>query len=530
MMSPNSSPNDTHSRQTCYGLRIESHAIQLAIAVPDGDRRYRLEFDEVECSHSGGWMSRRGAEEFESALETLIERHDVQRMPVAVSLDGDFCVTRVVMGSNAEVDAELETLADRIPRYLQLGPGEKVTGSARINIEPGLYYVVTGVVNKALIQNIYDAFRTVDVDVAWIEPSLVSLARLMGRDQGVGDRPVLIADGMGKQWDVGIACAGRLLLDYRPAAAHNTAGFCDAITSHFARLKRYCHRHRRVTNEDLTELLVCGRSEKTHEVIEAFQKSSPLTTRLMEVPSLPSLYTIDEEHCTSKFVPPVATVFPLMVGTEANEVPDLFEQVRRAPDLSLGQKMVYQCWPIAVACLTLFIAYGLVANARHRHDEMAGGRAAMESEITASQAKYSSLSKQRSELNHLRDISEHLTEPDWNQLFNYIVKSLPPAIKMDEFRIDNGASILINGTTTDETLIYDLVNSLRRLPGIRQVALNGTIPDLESRSTRFTVQLTTRKESVTRTAPSITDPAYVDPAYADPTFADPKIEWEDPDV
>ncbi len=529
MKSPNPHPKTNHERQACYGLRIESHAIQLAIAIPDGPERFRLEFDDVQCGHSAGWMSRRGAEEFESALETLIERHEIGRSPIAVSLDGDFCVTRVVMGSSAEVDAELKTLADRIPRYLQLGPGEKVTGSARMTIEPGLQYVVTGVVNKSLIQNIYDAFRGAGVEVAWIEPSLISLARLVGRDQEIGDRPVLVADGMGKQWDVGIACAGRLLLDYRPAAAHNTSAFCDALTSHFSRLKRYCFRHRGISSEDLNELLVCGSPEKTEGLLKAFAASSPLTPRLMEVPSIPHLYSIEEAFQTSNYVPPVATVFPMMIGTNANEVPDLFEQVRRAPDLTWGQRLIHQCWPIAVASLTLIVAYGLVTRERRQHEHLTAGRAAMESEISISQAKFTSLTKQRSELNHLESIAKNLEEPDWNQMLRFVTKSLPESMKLEEFRVDSGTAILINGTTMDETLIYDLINTFRRLPGIGQVALNGTIPDLESQTTRFTVRLAIQPTS--KAVATVSTTASLKEVSIDSSSLGlPPQGWEDSDV
>ena len=89
----------------------------------------------------------------------------MRRQQVAVSLDGDFCVTRVTMGTAEEVDRELEMLADRIPRYLQLGPGEKVTGRSRIKIEGNIEYSVTGVVNRSLIQLLYETLRALDIDV-----------------------------------------------------------------------------------------------------------------------------------------------------------------------------------------------------------------------------------------------------------------------------------------------------------------------------------------------------------------------------
>ncbi|MGI9473204.1 MAG: hypothetical protein ACR2NZ_16805 [Rubripirellula sp.] len=76
----------------------------------------------------------------------------MRRQPVAVSLDGDFCVTRVTKGTSDEVDVELSMQSDRVPRYLQLGLGEKVTGSVRKKIAPTVEYAVTGVVNRSLFR------------------------------------------------------------------------------------------------------------------------------------------------------------------------------------------------------------------------------------------------------------------------------------------------------------------------------------------------------------------------------------------
>ena len=165
-------PAESEVDARCFGLRIESHVLQVAIATRLPDGRHGLEIDEIECSSPAGWLTAAGSQQFLDALEMLVERHDMRRQKVVVSLDGDFCVTRVTMGTTEEVDAELRMLADRVPRYLQLGPGEKVTGASRKRIAPTVDYAVTGVINRSLIQLIYDALRETDIDAAWVEPSI----------------------------------------------------------------------------------------------------------------------------------------------------------------------------------------------------------------------------------------------------------------------------------------------------------------------------------------------------------------------
>ena len=145
-----------------------------------------------------------------------------------------------------------------MPRYLQLGPGEKVTGCARTKIAPTVDYAVTGVVNRSLIQLVYDALRDSDIDAIWVEPSLVSIARLVGEAKIGGDQPVMIVDGTGNQWDVGIACSGRLLLDYRSTSATTEEAFRNALDGHISRLKRFCHRRRDIVTGKLSQLLKNG--------------------------------------------------------------------------------------------------------------------------------------------------------------------------------------------------------------------------------------------------------------------------------
>ena len=488
MSQPTSQPI---SHEPCFGLRIESHVVQAAIASPTPEGLYQLSFDEIVCPIASGWLTVSGAAELLAALETLVERHQMRRHQVAVSLDGDFCVTRVMMGTHDQVDHDLEMLADRIPRYLQLGPGEKVTGNARGKIDNATDHSVTGVVNRSIIQVIYNAFRSIDVDVAWVEPSLVSLARLAGQDKDFNERPVLIADGMGKQWDVGIAFAGRLLLDYRPAAANNNEGFCKVLEGHYARLKRFCARHRGIVTDELDELLICGDEEKTKDVLERLSDSSRLKPSRLQIPHLPQLYEVSPADQRTRNVPAVATVYPLLVGTRHEDVADLLEQVRRAPDLSLGQQIVKQCWPILVATACLIIAYGLVSSERRRHKGSHGGRAALQAEIIATGVKQTRLSRDREELNYLLRIDKLSTEPRWDEMFWRITKMLPPSVKLNEFRVNSGSVVLLEGTTLEETMIYELVNSLRHLPMVSQVALMGTTPNNEDRSTRFSVQLTT---------------------------------------
>lgn len=489
----------------CFGVRIEHHVLQVAVATLTPSGTYQIELDEVVCEHDGGWLSTDGSAGLIGALELMVDRHQMRRQPIAVSLDGDYCVTRVTIGSHENVDQELVRLADRIPRYLQLGPGEKVTGSARFKIDAKTDYAVNGVVSRSIIQLLYDAFRTADVEVMWIEPSLVGLARLIGHSTLYGDQPVLIADGTGRQWDVGIACAGRLLLDYRPATATSASGLRLALDGHIIRLKRFCHRHAHATAGELNQILICGDGDKPAEAIEILGDGLGVTPVVLSVPDLPEVYSIDETSRHSSCVPAVATVFPLLIRTPPIEIPDLLAQVRRAPDISLRQKLIREYWSVAVACLILVISYGLVSGERERHAEQHMDRSELQSEIIASNVKFGVLGRRREHLGYFQRIQSQVDQPDWVAMLTDVTGCLPPTAKLNDFRLGGDGSVLMDGSVMDASTVYELVNTLRQLPNVTQVALKGTTPQPDTQATRFLIRLATRRAAET---PDPNQPGY----------------------
>ncbi|MEM9587600.1 MAG: hypothetical protein AAGA03_09990 [Planctomycetota bacterium] len=474
-----------------FGLRIENRLIQLAIGDPLGDGRYQITLDERECTAASGWLKSQSPELLTAALEDLQRAHEIRRHPVAISLDGDFCVTRVTTGSPQQVDRDLSLLNQRIQRYLKLGPGGKVIGQTRIKLEPTVDYAMTGVANGTLIQLLYESIRNCDLNVVWVEPSLVSLSRLSNYLPKMQDQSLLIADGAGDQWDVGLASEGRLLLDYRPSAAKDVDTLCRALESHFSRLKRFCARHRQITENELNQLLVCGDDAKIDDAVRAFSDNESIEATAMTVPAIPDVYEVDPNDRGNRSVPAVASILPLLTGQPVDQIVDLLQGVRRDRGLSRSLKCAITFLPAVAASLILAVVFGLLTYQRNHMESYAKRQAEVQEEFNQTIVQMNTLGKQRVELNYLQIIQENTREPDWTRLFDRVTSSLPTTLKLDEFRVDSGKVIRLTGTSVDDGAIYELVNHLRRLPGIDQVALKGTNPVTNSDETRFRLRLTT---------------------------------------
>ena len=292
---------------------------------------------------------------------------------------------------------------------------------------------------------------------------------------------------------MGIACSGRLLLDYRPASATDEETFRDALDGHISRLKRFCLRHRGVATGELSRLMICGTGEKPKRAVELMGDSLGVKPEILRVPKLDSLYEIDEQTLQSHSVPAVATVLPLLIGVLPADVPDLLDQVRRAPDLPWATRVCQTGWPVAAALLILFISYGLVSSQRRARAGTVEGRAEIQSQIDATEVQFAQLSENRELLGYLKQIQSRTIEPDWDLMLGRITKSLPDLSRLNEYRVESDGHVVLDGTVLDESIVYDLVNSLRELPGVTGVALKGTTPEESVQGTRFVIRLTTSR-------------------------------------
>lgn len=471
----------------CQSLR-ESEAQSLGEPVESVGKKVARDAIAVD-----DWLAGPGNLRLRRAIMDLMSRHHIGNAQVAVSLSGDFCVTRISTGTIEHVDEELEALASRIPRYLQLGPGGKLTGQVRETLTPGIDHALTAVGNHTRLQTLYEAFADCDVRVAWIEPSLVSMARLIGMLGIDEDKPVLIADSFGQSWEVGIAHQGRLLLDYRPAAAYDSTTFARAIDQHLARLRRFCQRHRGMTQGDLDELYLGGPSEKLAPVIKHFghddsHEGNGLRAVTLGLPDSFMSISVAAEHQADS-IAAVAAILPLIHPTVQQQPPDLLQTIRRDRGTPQWAWMVLTWWPAVAAALLLAALFVWESGLRNQAADKLQKRNYVENQIRATRSRMAALQLDRRWVEHLKTIDVQTTSPPMAELVRQITHCLPARSALLSIRLETEREIHLSGTTTDESEIYEIVGYLRRLPGIDQVALLGTTVGSEEDESQFSIRL-----------------------------------------
>ena len=519
---------------TRFGLRLDNDCVGLAIATTTEGGETELAFDQVQAAGNEAFLTGGDPRPLTEALEMLAERHGLRRQRVAVSLDGDFCVTRVTVSSPRRMQRSLSLLSERVDHYLQLGPGKKVTGVAHINLDERTQYAATAVISLPLIEFLYDAFLGARLNVAWVEPSLISLSRLIGKDVRYADQTVLIADGTGHRWDIGVAGSGRLWLDYRPAGAETFAGVHRAIDGHLERLQRFCRRHRKIESATMAELLICGSPSKASEAIRSLEGFNGLRAVRFDMPDTRSLFntnapstnpseprasskdqtsqdqmsqtqasqgqvspnhgdlSMDSQSISPQHIPALASVLPLIIDTPPEQIPDMLSHIRREPPRTTTQ-IVFACLlPMMATAALLIVSVSYRRFQQRRLATVSAEVETLQTQLATNQDRNRQLiarSEEIANLQHLASLA-HIDGP--MRLFTQVTQCLPPTTRMLSWSMQGNHHVRLIGETQDESSVYEIRQSIAKIVEVHDVNIVSTEPSTDERGGRFVLNLAVR--------------------------------------
>lgn len=441
----------------------------------------------------------RNLKQLDAALETLVRKHSLRQVPLAITLDGDFCVTRVTTGTATEVDRELEQLHGRIPRYLSLGPGEKITGGLRISLNQRNEYAVTGIANRRVIETIRRALQRFSLQANCIEPAMVAVSRFLSPEK-TGDLPYLLADGSGSQWEVGIASAGRLLLDYRPSGTRQADRFVSILLGHMARLNRFCERHRQMSQSQLDVLYLFGPSAKVETVKESCAVETQLEARLLRPQELTELRLPEEVQADPGWVGAIAALATAQGLERGMVTANLLASLRSIRIQTLRYQVVTTLVPLALAATLMLIARGSISNQRAGIARLEAWQDAHRDELKEIRATLAKSTELSERIGSLEAIESQVQEQMIGiRLVEQIPQVLPDAARLSRYQYSINDDVHLYGRSKNEAVIFDLTQAIRTIPEVTDVSLQGTTPTDEAESEEvdfdIAVQLTNAKNA-----------------------------------
>ena len=419
-----------------------------------------------------------GLHELTTAFRRIGTELRLAGAPVHVSLSGAYCVTRVVTGEAERVEHELLELEHRSALYLSLGHGPKALAGSIRQIDARQRHALMSVVNQKTLDTIVEAAGAAGLRLARIEPSLVSLCRLVGQLGDDADAPVLVANLDEQGAEIGISHAGQLLLDYRPAGVDSAEQLATVTCRHLARLQRYCNRYVCFARGQLTRLYLCGSPETIDRARAAFAAEGAE----LDVVPLVDPWEVDEAFVSDGGAPDWTMIAPLGLALAARDPdentagPNLMERLHDTTRQPLVPLLCRTLWPLAAA---LMLAVGLEvgvflqqqASARLKTEVQTYEAANRQVRLLTARAV-----RGREKIGYYRHISESLGQQRCTQLTTHVAQCLPHDVWLDSLRFDGEGRLALSGGSFSDDGVYEFVKWLEAVPGLTRVALDGTHP------------------------------------------------------
>lgn len=420
-------------------------------------------------------LSQKGGDELAEAMKELVQNENFASMTVTLALSGDYCVTRSVSGSSDHVRRELSELERRSALYLSLGHGAKSLGGSIRQLDARHQHALLGVVNQKILDTLIDAGNRAGLNIDSIEPSMVSLCRLIGMIKRDDDLPAVVVSISEQGAEVGITHQGQLLLDYRPAGNETNRQIADVVAQHMSRLQRYCDRYLTFAKGKIQRVFICGDSDSTHDVCSALKEQSDLTIEVLNPSLLDDRWQFDEAT-DSNAMAALGTCYRVDFDDRGSAGPNLMQHMSSHAHQPLVPTLLRTFWPVAAALLVGMGAWIFVAQHQRTNDLLAQQLAPIEEQSQESRRIRGEALMHRVAIEQLKAVSSGLSDPSWHTLLTKIAGCLPEDVWLTDFQVDSQGNIALTGTSYTSDGVFEFHRWLEQFTEFRDVALISTRP------------------------------------------------------
>lgn len=418
-----------------------------------------------------------GRQELTAAFRDVARERSLTGASVRIVLSGAFCIMRTARGTVEEVRTELAQLGERSRHYLTLGPGEKVMVTSTRSLDARHVHALAAACNRATLDAISAAAEAAGFEVAFIEPALSALSRVVNRLPGVPDEPCVVVHFDRQSVEVGVCRQGELLVDYRPGGRACPADLPKILESHLVRLSRHVGRFVKAESQSLSHVFLCGDPDAVREAKANFNVTAKLDVHAVVADQVQATWQLtDEGHqaATAAVLGGLLSAY----SPDGLEAPNLMQDILDRKREPLRPVLVRSAIPLAAAVL---ISLGLAASnhvlqrtvdqLQTESDQLAvaKGRALeLRVKLNAADAKLAQLEKLASQLPvDLRGAS-----------IRGVGSCLPNDVWLSRFELIDGNSARLEGASYIEAGVYDFVRWLEQAPLIEEVALKRTSPGM----------------------------------------------------
>lgn len=427
--------------------------------------RWRESADSLHCPQ--------GATELSAAVQQLASAERLSGARAEVLLSSELCVTRAVTGVSEDVHREAAALRERSQLYLSLGPGKKVIASSSTPLDARHAHTLLTVATEQTLRTISNAIESAGMDLVAIRAAQVALAHAIDHCQQ-GEKKAVLAVGVdGEKVELGVMAAGRLFLDYKPGGDTDVAQLSSLLSQHHTRLQRYCQRHHGLETEKLSEIVISGPVEAADQALKSVRSVVGFRAELLDPTVRPLPWETRGEPLGPELAAAVGNA--LAMELELNKRgPNLMDHLISNIRPPVAKLMVRKLAPLAAALLVGALFQLLNWRASHNvqvmQDEL---QLYAPKAARASQLRLEILSGAK-ETRQLDSLASRIDPVPYSLLLSNLIQSIPSEVWLSSVSFAGERSVMLAGSSYVESSIYDLVGHLQHLPGVGQVALQGT--------------------------------------------------------
>ena len=410
-----------------------------------------------------------------AALKGIVQDEKLLGTSLNIVLGGDYCVTRVVAGTREHVQHELGQLRSRSGLYLSLGQGPKTFAESVFAIDAKRAQGAITVTNENWLLGILQAAKEAGLKVNMVEHSLVALSRAVGKTGVDAESPVMLLEINQRGIDLGVSHRGRLLLDYRPGGVGAHRQLAEVVLKHLGRIQRYCGRHFQFAAGKISQVVICGSGPETEELREFFEREGNLKADTLDPRTVcPDWQLEDVGKEESWLVPILGAVVDSTQRNAADASPDLMAPIRLLQREPILPQLAKHAWPIAAMLLLTLGMYGVGLNEQGRVGKLSS--AAEEAKEAEKQLNTQQLTLNQidSKIRYLKVINDRISRPMWQNFLCDVSECLPEGTWLEDIKVDKDGIVSLSGPSYSENSVYALIEKLKTVPHIGNVALEGT--------------------------------------------------------
>jgi len=392
-----------------------------------------------------------------------------------IALSGEYCVTRVVSDTNDNVAHEIREIESRSRLYLSLGHGPKVVAGSIVQQDPRHQHATVSVVHRQTMEAIMEVAKAVGLAVIAVEPTVISLCRLMGAMDLDREAPSLLVCPGQSGVEIAISFQGQLYLDYRPAGIANEKEIADVLVHHLERLQRYCRRHARVLQNSIASVYLTGELFRAEPIRQQLDDRLDMPVQVLEtVAGDNELSPLLENLPISHY--PAAGMGLLAIRDYATPGPNLMERLKSDQDEHLLRRAVQVFGPVAAVILLAVAVWGYLFEQRWHVQYLEAQAAELEPIHRESLLLRGAMRRGRETLNVHQKIGRQLRRPELAAWVPALGSKIPANSWLTSISMEHDGDLTLEGNATAESSIFTYAEQLGQLPFVNRATVDGATP------------------------------------------------------